>query len=78
MGTSRLKVILAERDIRINELSNASGVSYSACRAIINGRKPTIDTAYAISESLGLHIDRVFPNLYSYSALQQNRRRKAK
>lgn len=78
MGTSKLKVLLTENDIRIKDLSAASGIPYKTCQAIASGRRPTIDHAYRISEALGLHIDRVFPDLYEYSTLQRNRRKKAK
>lgn len=71
MGTSRLKIILAERDIQIKELAAMSGVPYDTCIRIVNGRKPHIENAYAISECLHLHIDRVFPNLYSYANKQR-------
>lgn len=78
MGTSRLKVLLAEHDIRIKELAAASGVPYKTCQAIANGRRPHIDNAYAISEALGLHINKVFPDLYEYSAIQKKMRKWAK
>jgi predicted transcriptional regulator len=66
MGTSKLKVILAERDIQIKELAARSGVPYETLRGIVNGRRPLINNAYAISEALNMHIDLVFPDLYSY------------
>ena len=73
MGTSRLKVILAEKDITIKELAGLSGVSYDACSRIASGRKPQIENAYAIAEALGMHINKVFPNYYTYSRLMRNK-----
>lgn len=74
MGTSRLKVILAENDITITELALATGISRTNLSAIVNGKqRPYIDNAYTIAEALGLHIDRVFPNYYSYEAVARRR-----
>ena len=73
MGTSRLKVILAEKDISIKELAAISGVSYNACSRIVNGRKPQLDNAYAIAEALEMHINKVFPNHYDYASLKKRK-----
>jgi transcriptional regulator with XRE-family HTH domain len=64
-------VILAENDISIKELAAASGLHAGTLSRIVNGRKPTIDSAYAISDALGLHVNKVFPNYYSYASLHQ-------
>jgi DNA-binding XRE family transcriptional regulator len=74
MARSRLKVILAERDITVKELSYMSGVSYGTCSAIVNGRKPQIETAYKIADALGMHINRVFPNYYTYEKIKRKKK----
>jgi transcriptional regulator with XRE-family HTH domain len=71
MGTSKLKVILAERDISIKELAAATGLHPDTLGRIANGRKPNIDSAYTIAEALGMHINKVFPNHYEYSSLKR-------
>ncbi|MEW9673501.1 helix-turn-helix transcriptional regulator [Ammoniphilus sp. 3BR4] len=74
MGTSRLKVILAEKDITIKELAAATGLSRNNLTAIVNGKqRPYIDNAYMIAEALGMHIDRVFPNYYKYESKARRR-----
>jgi predicted transcriptional regulator len=73
MATSRLKVILAEQDITVKELAAMSGLKYDTCQRIVNGRKPQLDNAYAISDTLGLHINKVFPNYYTYASLKKKR-----
>jgi len=76
MGKSRLKTILAEEDIQIKELHFATRIPRGTLSAIINGRKPQIENAYAIVEGLKkLGVKKkfhdVFPNYYSYATLQQ-------
>jgi predicted transcriptional regulator len=71
VGTSKLKMILCERDISIKELAGASGLPYDTVIRIVNGRKPHLDNAYAISDALGLHINKAFPNLYSYARVHK-------
>lgn len=74
MGTSKLKVILAENDISIKELAASTGLSSRTLSDIVNGKsRPYIDNAYAIAEALGLHIDRVFPNYYKYGLIARRR-----
>jgi len=74
MGTSRLKVILAENDITLKELAYATGLSYTNLSAISNGKKrPQIDNAYLIADALGMHINKVFPNYYKYESLRRKR-----
>jgi transcriptional regulator with XRE-family HTH domain len=62
MGTSKLRVLLAERDMQIKELAAASGVSYSTLKGLVSGRNPTEKNAYAVAEALGLHVSKVFPD----------------
>jgi transcriptional regulator with XRE-family HTH domain len=74
VGTSRLKVILVENDITLKELASATGLSYTNLSAIANGKKrPQIDNAYLISEALGMHINKVFPNYYRYESVSKRR-----
>lgn len=73
MGTSHLKVIMAERDIRVKELAAATGIKYETLRRIVNGTKPHLDHAYTIADALGMHINRVFPNYYTYESIQKKR-----
>ncbi|RXT00988.1 helix-turn-helix transcriptional regulator [Ammoniphilus sp. CFH 90114] len=70
MGTSMLKVILAERDISQKELAAVTGLSTKTISQICSGKqKPQIDNAYLISEALGLHVTKVFPQ---YSGLTKS------
>ncbi len=74
MGTSRLKVILAENDITIKELATATGLSRTNLSNIVNGKqRPQVDNAYLIADALGMHINKVFPNYYRYEAVSRRR-----
>jgi|GEM_PF-5197574 len=73
MGTSRLKVILAERDIRLKELAGMTNISYGALSKIANGRRPQLENAYRIADALNLHVNNVFPDYYSYAALYRKK-----
>jgi transcriptional regulator with XRE-family HTH domain len=74
MGTSRLKVILAENDITLKELASTTGLNYTNLSAIANGKqRPQIEKAYVIAEALGMHVNKVFPNYYRYESLTRRR-----
>jgi len=64
MGTSRLKVYMAEKDIRAKELCYMAKVSQDTISRLMNGRsKPTIDVAYRISRALGVKVNKLFENV---------------
>ncbi|MFT9116535.1 MAG: helix-turn-helix domain-containing protein [Sporolactobacillus sp.] len=57
----RLKVILAERDMKQGELIKKVGVSRATMSQLVNGKTlPNFETAYAISEALGLKIEDIW------------------
>lgn len=73
MGTSRLKVILVERDMSVLELAEKTGLSARSISRFVNGHTtPTINNAYKISDILGLHITKVFPNVFNYKRISRN------
>jgi putative transcriptional regulator len=74
MGTSRLKVILVERDMSIKELSRKTGLSERTLSRIVNGHSiPTLNNAYLIADAVGQHISKVFPNTFSYKRMSNRK-----
>ncbi len=72
MGRSRLKVILAEMDISQKELAAKTGLARNTISAIVNGeRTPHIDSAHRIARALGVHINKLFPGLFTYSQIRR-------
>lgn len=55
----RIKHLMDEAHMNVNELEKKSGLSLSSVRSILNGRSknPTIDTIAAIANTLGCTID---------------------
>lgn len=62
----KLRVLMSDLDVRVQELSYMSGVSEATITRIRNGRidRPHIDTAIALCEALGVHLEDVFTGLY--------------
>ncbi|MCF8567711.1 helix-turn-helix transcriptional regulator [Alicyclobacillus tolerans] len=62
----KLRVIMADLDVNVQELAYMSGVSEATITRIRNGRidRPRIDTAIALCEVLGVHLEDVFTGLY--------------
>lgn len=71
MGTSKLKMILCERDISIKELAAATGINYQTCVSIVNGRRPTRDHASDIADALNCRVSKLFPDLDNYGNLRR-------
>jgi len=70
MGTSRLKVILVEKDISIKELAALTNLSYRTLTRIVNGHStPTLDNAYRIAKAVDQHVTKVFPNTFNYKRI---------
>ena len=59
---SRLKVILAERDMNQNTLISlmSDPVALSTMSKIVNGTIPKLETAYDIAVALGLRIEDIW------------------
>lgn len=74
MAITQIKRIMFEREISLKELSLETGISYNNLSRIVNGKQtPHLDTAHLIAETLNLHINKVFPNLYSYEQIKKKR-----
>jgi len=57
----RLKVILAERDIKHGDFAEQIGVSKSTMSALINNKQvPSFEVAYRIVELLGMRIEEIW------------------
>lgn len=59
---SRLKVILAERDMSQKELINllSEPVALSTMSKIVNGTVPKLETAFDIAGALNVHIEDIW------------------
>lgn len=76
MARTNLQKIMFEKEVSLKALSIDTGISYTHLSKIVNGHhNPSIDNAYAIADSLNLHINRVFPNLHRYDRLKRKRTR---
>ncbi|MFD1675593.1 helix-turn-helix domain-containing protein [Alicyclobacillus fodiniaquatilis] len=62
---ARLRVLMAERDVNVNELADRSGVSCATVTALRTGRvrKPQNETAYRIARALGAKVDSIWPDI---------------
>lgn len=62
----QLRVLMAERDINVNELSHMTGISVTTISGIRSGRvhRPRRSTADALCEALNVHIEDLFPRVY--------------
>lgn len=62
MLKSRLKVILAERNMRQQELLKRMivPISHGSISKIVNGTIPKLETAADIAQALGMHIDDIW------------------
>lgn len=57
----KLKVIFAERNITSKELADKIGISRAAISGLINNKSlPSFETAYLISEELGMDIREIW------------------
>lgn len=57
----RLKVILAERDMRQEDLRRQVGISRGTLSQLVNGKTlPNFETAYTIAEALDLKIEEIW------------------
>jgi putative transcriptional regulator len=57
----RLKVIFAERKIKVGEFAKKVGISQASMSAIINDRTlPRFDSAYRIAEALDMRIEEIW------------------
>lgn len=64
MGTSKLKVYMAEKDIRAKEFCYMANVSKDTLSNIMNGKsKPTINVAYRIADALGIKVNNIFDHV---------------
>ncbi|WP_284286573.1 helix-turn-helix domain-containing protein [Alicyclobacillus fastidiosus] len=61
---TRLRVLMAERDINTLELSQLTGVSQQAISALRSGRvkSPKIETARLIAKALGVRTSDIWEN----------------
>jgi transcriptional regulator with XRE-family HTH domain len=62
MLKSRLKVILAERNIKQQDLLKRmkKPISHGAMSKIVNGTIPKLETAADIAKALDMHIDEIW------------------
>lgn len=60
---TRLRILMADRDVLVNELADKSGVSPATITAIRNRRtkRPTQDTMYRIADALGVKPNNIWP-----------------
>ena len=57
----KLKVILAEREIKHGDFANIIGVSQAGLSALVNNKSlPSFESAYRISESLNMDIREIW------------------
>jgi len=57
----RLRVILAERDIKHQDFAEKIGVSKSTMSSLINSKQvPTFEVAYRIIEETGMRIEEIW------------------
>ncbi|MEK4636904.1 helix-turn-helix domain-containing protein [Bacillus sp. FSL W8-0519] len=57
----RLKVIFAERDIKIGEFADTVGINRSTLSLIVNGKTlPNFTNAYMISRKLQVPIEKIW------------------
>lgn len=57
----RLRVILAERELKQGELAEKVGISATTLSALVNNRNlPTLPVAYQIAEALGMRIEDIW------------------
>lgn len=57
----RLRVVFAERRIKHGEFADKIGISGATLSALVNERQdPSFDTAYVISEELGITIKEIW------------------
>jgi transcriptional regulator with XRE-family HTH domain len=61
---TRLRMIMAERDINTQELADRAGVSRATVSSLRTGRtkNPNPDTAYLIAKALGVKTNSIWPN----------------
>ena len=61
---TKLRIIMAERDINTQELADLAGVSRSTISSLRTGRvrNPNPDTAYLIAKALGVKTNSIWPN----------------
>jgi putative transcriptional regulator len=64
MLKSRLRVILAEREIKQRELAKKVGISDTTMSALVVGKQlPTLEVAYRIAEELNMNIMEIWVRL---------------
>jgi DNA-binding Xre family transcriptional regulator len=63
---SRLRTLMANRNINTNELASECGVTVATISRLRTGQsvKPRRSTADAIAESLGVHLEDIWPNCF--------------
>lgn len=61
---ARLRVLMAERDLNVNELSEKSGIHRNTITALRNGetRRPNRETRYQIAGALGVRLNDIWTN----------------
>lgn len=61
---TKLRVLMAERDINTVELAAMTGLSTTTVSALRTGRtrSPNPDTAYLIATALGVRTSNIWPN----------------
>jgi len=71
---TQLKKIMCDMDMSCKELQLVTGLSKNTISNYVNGHtRPHPDKAYIIADALGLHVNKVFPDLYRYSQLKKVR-----
>ncbi|QQE81612.1 helix-turn-helix transcriptional regulator [Alicyclobacillus sp. SO9] len=62
---ARLRVLMAERDFTVKELSYSSGVSRATISALRNGhvKRPNRETAELLADALGVRLNSIWPKL---------------
>lgn len=62
---TRLKIVMADRDVNTQELAYMTGLSPGTISRLRSGnvRRPKSDTVYLIAEALGVKVNSIWPDL---------------
>lgn len=61
---TRLRILMAKRNVNVNELADLAGVSRHTVTRLRTGlvQHPTYDTAYLIARALGVKVNNIWPD----------------
>lgn len=63
-SAARLRVLMAERDVRVGELADMTGISREEISRLRSGKihVPNHEGAYRIAQALGVRTSSIWPN----------------